>query len=195
MNRTSPHLASLLAALALVAPAALCAQGSTPTRQPLSPAAVASALAPEGLTVTAAQVSLPMPLTATIAAPALHIAAAELLPNGRLQLRLTCRIAAECLPFHATVDLHAQANAIASLAALPAAAGIPSNAVSTDPGSLRVGSRATLFIEGGHTRIQLPVISLDGGAPGTEVRVSSLDRKTLYRGIIVDRETVRGLLP
>ena len=196
MNRIPLHPASLLAVLLGVAPAILGAQVSGPVRQPLSTAAVASALAPEGLNVTPAQVSLPMPLTATVAAPALHIAAAELLPGGRLQLRLTCRNPAECLPFHATVDLHASGTAIASLASLHTSpAPGPSTTLPDSGSSLRIGSRATLFLEGGHTHIQLPVISLDGGTPGTEIRVSSLDRKTVYRGVIVDRDTIRGDLP
>ena len=43
-------------------------------------------------------------------------------------------------------------------------------------------------------RIQLPAVAVDTGAPGTEVRVTSADHRHTYRGVVVDADTVKGVL-
>lgn len=192
MRRSGLYLACAILALARPNPAEL--EAETPSRFALSADAVAATLAEEGLVVSPAQVQLPLPLTATNATPAMRVTAAELLPDGRMQLRVACRDPKACLPFHVIVDLHGRAAALAGIAGLHSSSDSASQLPRSEDAALRAGAHATLLIEDRHMRIQLPVISMDSGAAGSEIRVSSLDRKTIYRGVVVDRGLVRGSL-
>ena len=60
---------------------------------------------------------------------------------------------------------------------------------------VRPGDHAVLLLEDSHMRITLPVIAIDSGRVGGEVRVSSLDRKTTFRAIVLESGAVRGDLP
>ena len=44
-------------------------------------------------------------------------------------------------------------------------------------------------------RISVPVISIDSGGIGKDVRVSSLDRKITYQATVVNAQVVQGSLP
>ena len=120
---------------------------------------------------------------------------AELLPDSRLRVRLACAQASECQPFLATVTVPTKTGALENISALRSSfpSHVPIGTVHSL--GLRAGQRAILLMEDEHMRIALPVISIDSGAVGSEVRVSSVDRKQLFRGTVLSAQTVRGSLP
>ena len=163
-------------------------------RFPLLREEITAALQKAGLTVAAPQIEIPPLLTASQQRPALQVTAAEMLPDRRLRVRLSCVQVSECQPFLATVTLPEKANALENISALRSSFSprLPIQTVRS-PG-LRAGQRATLLMEDEHMRIALPIVSIDSGPVGSEVRVSSLDRKQSFRGTVLDAQTVRGSL-
>lgn len=193
--RFSNSVLRRMLALAVAAAAPLSAQEPT-TRHPLTAETVAATLAPLGLFVEAAQLELPAALTTVSAHPELRVAAAELLPEARLRVRITCAQAGDCQPFLVTVRQLSPAAGLAALTSLDRtllpAASFPAHNTAA---RLQAGQHATLLLEDAHMRISVPVIVIDSGEPGTEVRASSLDRKQLYRAVVADAGTLRGSLP
>lgn len=184
--------AVLAFAATLATPPALRAQGSE-GHYPLAPATVAAALEKAGLPLTLAQLDLPGALSATTATPELRVTNAELLADGRMRVRLACRERGQCQPFLATVALGATDNPLAGVASLNAGLH-DAPTVPSDP-RLQAGQHVTLLMEDEHMRIALPVIAIDSGKAGAEVRVSSPDRKKTFRGIVVGDRVVRANLP
>ncbi len=194
-----PHIANktagflwLLAGLA--ASRSLTAQ--TIERVPLTGAIVAAALNGSGLHVDGSQVELPGSLATTSPDPQLRVIGAELLADGRLRVRLACRQTGECQPFMATLRSSSAPEAMSNLLSLGKELQhtTPVHVNSTND-RLLAGRHATLHLQGTHMLITVPVVAIDSGAPGTEVRVSSLDHKQLYRAVVADAGTVRGALP
>ncbi len=195
MSRVLIQLAGFLPLLAAIAASPpLTAQ--TVERVPLTGAVVAAALTGAGLHVEGSQIELPGALATTNTDPQLRVTGAELLPDGHLRVRLACRQAGECQPFMATLRSSSAPEAMAGLLALRQGLQPPSAAHSSGyTDRLIAGQHATLHLESTHMLITVPVVAIDSGAPGTEVRVSSLDRKQLYRAVVTDASTVRGALP
>jgi flagella basal body P-ring formation protein FlgA len=191
------------------------AQGAKPARYPMSSAVVAQSLKTNGLDVEPSEVHLPMILSASSPSPNLEITATERLTDGRVRLQLRCRTAGECVPFNATLDVR-------SAAAVVAEAGLKSSTVSeltamsryvemqptarSEPSSpsaiahagttatLHAGSKAVLVFQDQHMTIHLPVIAIDSGATGADVRVCTPDRKKTFRATVMDQATVRGVM-
>ena len=169
-------------------------------RYEVSASVVAAALTTEGLAIAPDRLHLAMPLSAANPAPQLHVAGAELEHDGSLLLRIICRRAGECMPFFATI---AKSDGEAALAALPGlrdataaatagTAAAPTAAVVAHPQGIAVGAHITLQLTDAQMHIQLPAVAIDTGAPGSEVRVASLDRKHTWRGIVLNANTVQG---
>ena len=164
-------------------------------RVPLTTASVSVALQGIGFNVCPAQIELPLQLTTESATPDLHVVSAELVNSNHLRVRLTCENSRNCLPFFALVKLdpnHLNLSLIAaSTSGFPPAPQVKAE----ETNALRAGQHATLFMEDEHMRISFPVISIDSGAIGKDVRVSSLDRKLTYQAKVVSAQVVRGNLP
>jgi hypothetical protein len=161
-------------------------------RIPLTAPMIASALQMAGFGVTPAQLQVPGFLTAATATPKLQLSAVDLLPDGRLRVRLACEQASECVPFLVTVQgIGHPATGIAALQKTMArgAGDLSRGAL------LQAGQHTTLVMQSDHMLISLPVIAIDSGRPGTDIRVSSLDRKQIFRGVVTEEQTVRGTLP
>ena len=60
------------------------------------------------------------------------------------------------------------------------------------PQGITVGAHITLELTDPQMHIHLPAIAIDTGAPGTDIRVASLDRKHTWRGTVLDANTVQG---
>ena len=193
MNRRLPQFALLV--LATLCGARHCRAQGGPVRYPLTGNSIANALTVAGASVIAADIALPSAMTATAPSPQLALQSAGLSGPTQLRVRVTCSVAGQCLPFMVIADLHDNATALAALHLLAPrnTAGAPGAQTAAD--LLRAGQHATLLLEDDRMRISLPVISLDSGAPGTQIRVASLDRKQTYRGVVSDATTVRGALP
>lgn len=174
-------------------------------RYALGAGAVVEALTTVGMTVRVEQVQLPGTLSATVQSPALRVTGAEARGDGRFVVRLRCGVVSECLPFFAEVRMSDPTEAETAVGRLRAAAGAVAGArvsatgnagevaeVSSGPRGVSVGTRVRLELADAQMRIALPGIAVDTGAPGSEVRVTSLDRRHTYRGVVVDAGTVKG---
>ena len=168
---------------------------TTAARFPLTPAAVARALLATGVAIDAADISLPSPLSAAGPSPDLEVRSAEPAGPGQLRVRLSCHVAGQCLPFLAILNLHDAVTALAAQAKLPSSSAQTRPVKLSGVTTLRAGQHTTLLFEDTHMRIMLPVISVDTGGVGADVRVASLDRKQLYRGTVSEEGIVRGVLP
>lgn len=183
-----------------------------PRRYAMSESVVAAALRASGIDVQPAAVHLPLAMTASNSSPALDVVGTERVGADRVRLRLRCARAGECVPFSAVVDLPESSVAVVSVPATAAPAtrmagsGAPggssewghtlrsNDAIKAPEQSVHVGAHLTLWLEDGQMRIQLPVIAIDTGARGAEVRVSTEDRKKTFQATVLDEKTVRGVV-
>ena len=182
-------------AVFLVTAAALSRAQAPLPRFPLTSTLVSAALEVAGLRVTPAQIVLPLQLATESEHPVLHVIGAELVSGSRLRIRLACNSNRDCQPFFALVERSSTDPALNFMASLPSSSApdLPIR-TGTAPG-IRAGQHATLLMEDDHMRISVPIISIDSGAVGKEVRVSSLDRKTTYQATVLGPQMVRGSLP
>ena len=193
MRRWRPHLVS---ALWIARSAAMGGAAQQPVaRFPITGASVAEALRSGGIAVDPAQVQLPAGLSSSTSTPVLKLSGAEMLQDGRMRVRLLCGTGRECIPFLATVRLREDDKALFAAFSRIATAQAKSPLPTASGPALKVGQRALLLIEDGLMHITLPVVSIDSGSVGAEVRVSSLDRKETFRGVVIGAGAVRGRLP
>ena len=170
------------------------AVAATIPRYPVQPSSVVSALSYAGVDLQVTDISLPVALTAAEQFPQFVIGSAESEGSRQVRVRLSCRHAGVCVPFFAELTLEDAAQtkaALQRLQALFASDRAPASAT----GVLRAGQHTVLFLEDNFMRISLPVISIDTGVAGAEVRVGTLDHKQSFRGIVTDDGTVRSALP
>ncbi len=196
MQRRFFTRALLLASLALLATVGTLLQAQGPVhRIPITALAVAQILAQSGLVVDPRQIQLPASLTSSTELPTLRMDGAELLPDGRLRVRISCQQAGQCQSFLASVETHGTGDSLATLGAFDSNRARAGSTRSTSLSALQAGKPATLLMEDPHMRIQLPVIAIDSGAVGAAVRVSSLDRKQIFHGVVTREQTVKADLP
>ena len=182
----------LWAALSALAPA-IPAQTAGGQRFAVANTALVDLLQQTGITVSAGQIQLPSGLSASTKSD-LQITGAETLSGDRLRVRVSCGSGGECMPFLAIVNLQGAA-AVSAGAALSLKFHVESSIRSSGLPTLRAGEHTMLLMEDGHMRILIPVLSIDSGGIGTEIRVSSLDRKQIFRATVLSSEIVRGPLP
>lgn len=161
----------------------------------LSVNTVVTMLRGAGLTVDAQQIAIPPGLTAMKEQPALALEGAELERGGNLRVRVACTHRVECSPFYATIALPSQEAGVAAIQTLRPAMAQAEAAPTRTVAVLRPGEETSLLLEDGQMRISLPVIAIDSGSVGAEVRVVSLDHKTTFRSVVVSPTLVRGVLP
>lgn len=188
-------LPQLLPVLLLAASLFASAQASGP-RLPLTPEQIASAItSTAGVTIDPGDISLPASIVSSSARPILRVTHAEVAGTEGVRLRLSCATTGQCLPFVALLRTRTPEQASVMVAKFEPLSTRPLPTSRQGDLNLRAGAHATFLLESDHMRISIPVICIDSGAPGSEVRVASLDRKQLYRGIVSDNATVRGALP
>lgn len=206
------HNTTLCCALCLTCGvASATAQAIAPKRYSLTTDAVVRALHRDGLDVNAAELRFPMALSTTISDPALELLGADRLPDGNLRMRLHCRTAGECLPFTVTLLTQRQQTSLVATASTPPvphgapalqptatvsmARALPVERVQPQGASLAAGTRLTLWLEDGHMRIHVPVVTLENTTPGgAAIRVASPDHKQIYRALVLDVNTARGVI-
>jgi hypothetical protein len=155
---------------------------------------VASALAGKGINVSPDQVELLSEVRAKGANPQLEVISVDAWGEQRAKVRLRCKRSQECLPFYVVVNWASQQatkNAVSQWSAA-----VPRGSRPLTPQKefvlVRAGEFATLVIEGEHMRMQMPVICLTNGSAGTSIRVSSTDRKRIYRAEVVGVKLLKG---
>ena len=164
-------------------------------RVPVTGTMIAEALQAAGLSTSPARIEVPGSLSAMQSNPEVLVVGAEALADKRLRVRLACKTTSSCLPFFAIVDVREEdGKAEAFLAAHASHSGLASARLLETSG-MRAGDQALLVLENVHMHIELPVLLIDSGTVGGEVRVSSLDRKKTFRGVVVNSQLVKGNLP
>lgn len=164
-------------------------------RFPITSADLVAALQQAGLPVSGLTVQLPVAITAREQATALDVRAAVRVSAKSLRLRVECRPVTSCVPFFAAVEFASDQAAQTALNLLHAGPGRLAPVNTAEMPQVSAGHRAVLLMQGGHTHITLPVIAIDTGHTGEEVRVTTLDRKQTFRGIVGAGDTVNGELP
>ncbi len=165
------------------------------SRFPVTSAEVVAALQRAGLPVSELTVQLPVAITAREQGPALEVRAAVRVNAKSLRLRVECRPAISCVPFFVAADFASDQAAQTALNLLHAGPGRIAPVATAEMPQVSAGHRAVLLLQGGHTHITLPVIAIDTGHTGEEVRVTTLDRKQTFRGTVGAGDTVNGELP
>ena len=146
---------------------------------------IAGAMQSAGIDATADQLQLLSNVT-SLAGARLRVARVKRQAGDTALAELNCQ-ERQCLPFYVLVhDAHiADGGAIAAP---------PSSKPAETHPLIRRGSAMTLLIENADFRIVLPVVSLESGAQGQVITVTSPDRKRTYRAEIVNGTTVRSAL-
>lgn len=185
-----------VAALTLVAGTAM-AQDLVGIRYPISELDIVHELNAAGVGVEASQVHLPGQISSTIASPKLAISAATPMGDNQVRLQLRCAAGAQCLPFFVILDAKDGSAEIRLVNRLVMESGHQSTSKTGEApeshAQLRVGSHATLIIRDGHLNIHLPVLAIDSGSMGQQVRVCTLDRRKIFRATVTGNETVVGV--
>lgn len=187
MKRTSHILAGVtVVALAFGAQAA--------TRYTISAEEVASAMTSNGISVAPAQVTLLSAVVASTPSPRLRVRSVERWSGDRAMVRMECDTAAECLPFFASVRLGSSSPA-------PRVASTASSAISSEPRvqpeskyAVRVGTPATLLLDGDHVHIRIAVTCLSNGAAGQTVRAETPDHEKTFTAQVAGDGVLRGRL-
>ena len=184
-----------------------------PTRFPVMPEQVRLAMQKRDWPSAGVQIRLATPITATVAQPMLEIASVTSQSGHQALLRMACRIRTECLPFYASAAWPAEApmpellpetgersiSALSGHAAKAQAGEFPvlltgssSAGAVPEPTAIRIGSSATLILEGERIHIRLPVILAQSGHVGDTVRVTTPDRKQVYVAEVLSSGLLKG---
>jgi hypothetical protein len=169
-------------------------QSQLQERFALTAGQVAQALSDHGVPTTGEQVSLLARVVATQPNPVLDIVSVEPSAQGqpaphspaRSQVKLTCHLPGECLPFYAIVSWSESAAREATNTFDPSALSAKGEII------MRVGTRATLIIDDNRSHIQVAVISLQNGMAGHRIRVTSPDHKQVYFGEVVSASLLKA---
>ncbi len=186
MKRSRSILTSMiLAALALPALAA-------PVRHAVTAAEVVAAMGNIGMQVSADQVTLLTDVVVSSEDPQLAVKSMQRWDDHRVMVRLECANREECMPFFVGVRLsQLDAQKAVALSADRAAALRPGTAGAP---AVRVGSPATLLLDGNHVHIRVSVICLQNGTPGQTIRATDRDHRVVYTAEVVDGGMLRGRL-
>lgn len=160
---------------------------------PISAAQIAIEINRMGMPVTPGQIRMPADVTAATESPALKVRSVQPQDGGEVLVRLECERAGQCLPFFVRVQT-TSGNSIANNVNEPARAMTPVRIQSSQIPLLKNGATATLLLEGDHVHITMPVISLQNGAPGQTIRVTSPDHRKTYSAQVVNATLLKGRL-
>lgn len=158
-------------ALTVVFTAAALA-GANEARTPITVAQVSKALAAAGLTGNPERVEMLSSMSSLEPHAALRVASVEPMAVGDVRVRLRCERNSICLPFYVVVH-----NATGKIE--------PAIRQERLPMMVHGGDHVMLICEGKGVQITLPVICLQNGVAGQQVRVRSTDRKKTYLARVV----------
>ncbi len=181
---------------ALCLPAKNTRAEGTAKRFPVTPEMVVSAMEYRQLPVEGVQVRLSAPITASSSNPMLDIQTMTMVGVHSAQLRVACRVHAECLPFYVAAtwpDAHTAMTIPGELFRPSVLSSTVAKAIEAPAqDALKPGSTATLLIEDQKVHIQLQVICLEGGIAGDKVRVATPDHRLAYKAEIVAPNLLKG---
>jgi hypothetical protein len=156
---------------------------------------VLSAVAAVRIPVRSAEVEFLAPIVLFDAHPLLKLAHIEKSPDDSVVARIACVNSGECLPFFVILHWSDPQERMAVLGP-PRSHPVRLNLDPQVPKPLlvRAGRQATLLMQNGKMRIATPIICLQNGALGEEIRVSSLDHKRVVTAEVVDSGLLKGTL-
>ena len=156
----------------------------------INPQQVVAALMGRNILVSPEQVILPSRVPARTSSPSLDVVSASRTDLDNTKVRLRCRDSRDCLPFYAVIRGRNLENGFESLAKSAPQMAVPSPV--REPWLVRSGERAILVLEGGHLRIEMPVICLSNGSAGKSIRVTTTNRKQVYQGQVAGIGLLKG---
>jgi hypothetical protein len=156
------------------------------------------------LPVDGIDVKMAAPVTSSIANAQVKVESVSAVGAHAVRMRLSCNDRAQCLPFFA-VATFSDAIDVTTLHGVKTSQIVGKQSSTTanqgdtkvksaanDTGSVRSGAPATLELDENRIHIRLEVICLQGGAPGSRVRASSLDHKQIYVAQVVSPTLLKG---
>jgi hypothetical protein len=156
------------------------------SRTPISQEQILSALNSSGIHVTSDQMEQLSTVTAAEPKPRLKVVSIDVLDGESDKVRLQCEQASSCLPFF--VLLHwgqpGRQNGRTTQSAQQ-----PENIL------VRSGKAAVLVFEGDFLRMTLPVMCLQNGGLGQQVRVLNKETKKTYWARVTALGVVTSVLP
>ena len=161
----------------------------------ITPEQVVAALSWSSINLSPPQVSLPSAVHVRRANPDVEVSSIQPLDAQRLKVRLRCRYGADCLPFYALVtwkDADSSARVQQLWSYKTSHDSDHSSPAGFEPLVVHAGDLANLVLEGKNIRIQVPVICLAGGSTGANVRVTTTDRKHIYRASVAGPALLKG---
>lgn len=184
LTRSIRQSISLMALCTVACAATVTATSSQRTM--VSRQQIADAMQSAGFDTSAAQLQLLSNVT-TFAGATLRVAKITRESADTVLAELSCH-RRECLPFYVLVH---DENLVkdGTIAARPA----PASAPKMHP-LIERGKPVTLLIENTNSRIVLPAVSAEAGMQGQIIKVTSPDRKRIYRAEVVSSTTVRSTL-
>jgi len=174
----------------MIAVAALSAAASAATVAPIrdrvvvSREQIADAMQAAGFETTTDQLQLLSTVTLNAGA-SLRVAKVTTQSAGTALAQLNCP-ARQCLPFYVLVH-----DAQVASSPMQVARSLAGNSLQARP-LLKRGKPVTLVMENANLRIVLPAISLQSGARGQTIKVSSPDHKRNYKAEVVSETLVRS---
>ncbi len=160
---------------------------SKPGRVEIRPEQIRKTLAASGIRLTPEQLELLCTVSATQPSPRLKVVAIDPLDAGAARARLQCESTSVCLPFYVVLHWPTTNDAHAALKAW-------GDSARTKPQSVELlvhnGKLATMIFEGRNVRITQPVLCLQNGSRGQQIRVASEDRQRVW----LARVTGKGIV-
>jgi hypothetical protein len=161
-------------------------------RVPVSRELVANAMHAAGFEINPAQIEF---LSSVNALLGMHLSFVGVTKEsaGASVVKLRCDDSRQCLPFYVLAhELNAHRDALK----LPEVTLKPRDAKTISKAKLLVnrGQPVSLIIERADLRIVISGVCLEGGTLGETIRVASPDRKRIYRGEVVNENTVKSTL-
>ncbi len=179
----------------LAAGAARQAYGLPAERSPITREQIHHALGASGAAVDLEQIELLSQMTSAEPNPRLKVVSIEPWNDSTAKVRMHCERAGACLPFYVLLRWQNQEHATSAMSDWTDSrrAGSPRK-LRGEEILIRTGKAATLVFEGKNMRMTLPVVSLQTGARGQNIRVISKDRKRVYVARIVNSEIVMATI-
>ena len=152
---------------------------------PLLPQQVARVVSRSGIPVSPGQIQFLSTVTARDPDPVLDLISIAAWGPHSMKARIGCRDHSECLPFFVAVGVDSPSIGLK-------AAGTRRVLARRTPPVLRVGAEATLVLHSEGLQVAIPVICLESGEIGQSIRVTTSDRRRIYRAEVVNAKLLKG---
>jgi|SRR5579872_186427 len=176
----------------------LAAVQSFAARTPITAEQVAEVLVSEGMPITAGQIKFLSPVSAAKPNFALQLVSAARWGKDNLKAELRCHDHA-CLPFYVLLTGAGTVGTRGGSSSRTVAANIAQiepvlTTTSAKQILMRDGDKATLIFENTSLRISMPVICLQSGSRGQQIRVVTTDHKRFFKAEIVAAGLLKAMI-